>query len=81
MKEYKFKLTDRDLVVIEHVLCELLCFKYDELNKTFGTLTIEYMQRLHSRLYYRDFCEKYGIQYEDMTEDDFEQAYRDMWEA
>lgn len=75
------KITERELEVMHGVLDELLHLKYDELNKTYGSETIKDMYHLWAKLGYRDYCEKYGVQYEDMTEDDFEQAYRDKWEA
>ena len=76
-----FELNNRQKVVVEHVLQELLSKGTNELNKTFGTFTIQEMQDLYSRLHYADFCEKHGIAYDDMTEADYEQAYREAWEA
>lgn len=75
------ELTRREKAVVEHVLSELLMHKYQDLNLIFGTETIKEMQKLYGKLTYADFCERHGVAYEDMTEADYEQAYREKWES
>ena len=57
------------------VFHELLKLKYDELNKILGNLTIDEMQHLHSELRHEEYCERHHITYDEMTDDDFEDAY------
>ena len=46
-----------------------------------GTLTAEIAAHVASKLRFRGYCERHGITYEQMTEDDFEEAYREETEA
>lgn len=66
----KTELNDRELNIVHHVLDELLMKPIDELNRTFGSLTIEEMKKLYGKLHLREYCESHDIRYEDMTEDD-----------
>lgn len=68
-------MTDNEKRTVLAVFGELLKKPYDELNTFLGSLTIEEMQRLYHRLKYEPYCDRHGIKYEDMTEDDFIQAY------
>ena len=53
-----------------------LVYRNDEdLNRFLGSETIREMQQMYLRLKYEGYCEKHGIKYEDMTVDDFVQAY------
>lgn len=74
-------LSERELCTVTAVLEELLRKPYSELNKVYGTLTIKEMSELYCKLEYRDYCEEHGIAFEDMDDLDFEQAYREKWEA
>ena len=49
--------------------------RYSELNTFLGSVTIREMSELYSRLKYEDYCIGRGIKYEDMTADDFADAY------
>lgn len=57
------------------VFDELVRLPYSELNKHFGSETITEMQKLYSKLYYEGYCERHGVKYEDMTDDDYINAY------
>ena len=46
-----------------------------KLNTFLGTITIDEMKKIYSKLHYAPYCEKHGIAYEDMTDEDFEAAY------
>ena len=48
---------------------------YKQLNSILGSVTIQEMQNLTSKLRYENYCDRHGIKYEDMTEDDFIDAY------
>ena len=53
----------------------------DDLNSFLGTLTIEEMNKIYSKLKHEPYCKKYGIKYEDMTEEDFEREYLEQYEC
>lgn len=72
---YNFNHGEERLVFV--VLDELMKMGYKKLNSIFGTLTIEDMQLLHSKLHYNDYCERHGVKYEEMTEDDYIRAYEE----
>lgn len=74
-------LTDREKRLVTGVLEELLRLKYDDLNKMFGSLTIEDMHKLYSKLQTEDYCKRAGVKYEDLDEFDWENIYRERWEA
>lgn len=74
-------LTERELTIVQSVFEELLYRKYSELNGYLGSETIKEMQKLYSKLSHREYCERHGIKYEDMTEFDFEAEYAERWEA
>ena len=65
------KLTANEKRTVKAVFGELLKKSYSELNGFLGSITIEEMQKLYSKLRYEQFCDERGINYEDMTEDDF----------
>lgn len=70
-------MTDAEKRTVRAVFGALLEKPYNELNTFLGSLTIEEMQRLYNRLKYEPYCELHNIKYEDMTEDDFIQAYEE----
>ena len=76
---YKFNRDEERLVFV--VLDELMKMGYKKLNSIFGTLTIEDMQLLHSKLHYNDYCERCGIKYEEMTDEDYIRAYEEEEEV
>lgn len=67
-------LTDRELRTVESVFGELAKMPYDELNKFLGSLTIKEMIEIYMKLSYREYCERRGMDYEDMAEEDFVEA-------
>lgn len=75
-------LNERELNIVEAVINDLrMHFTESELNTFIGSETIKEMATLANKLHYREYCEEHGIKYEDMTEDDFMQAYEEEWEA
>ena len=54
---------------------------YSELNTFLGSITIKEMQTLCQKLRYEEYCERHGIAYEEMTEDDFIDAAMEDAEA
>ena len=68
-------MTKEEKNVILAVFTELLNKPYSELNTFLGSETIKRMQELRSKLRFEDFCKERGIRYEDMTDEDFEDAY------
>lgn len=68
-------LTKKEKKVVLAVFSELLGRKYHELNTFLGTETINEMQVLCSKLRHEEYCERRGITYEEMTEEDFIDAY------
>ena len=68
-------LSERELQTVQAVFEDCLQLGYPKLNKFMGSLTIEYMIELNSKLRHRKYCEQHKIKYEDMTAEDFERAY------
>lgn len=75
--DYAVHLTQNEKRTICAVFGELLRKPYNELNTFLGSLTIEEMQKLYSKLHYEDYCIRHEIRYEDMTEADFEQEWHE----
>ena len=65
------KLTANEKRTVKAVFGELFKKPYSELNRFLGSITIEDMLKLYLKLRYEQFCDERGIDYEDMTEDDF----------
>ncbi len=57
-------------------------FYMDEhaVNEFLGSVTIAEMKELYLKMKYAPFCEKHGIRYEDMTDDDFIAAWEEECE-
>lgn len=68
-------LTKKEKRVVLAVFSALLGRKYHELNTFLGTETINEMQVLCCKLQHEEYCERRGITYEEMTEEDFIDAY------
>lgn len=68
-------LTHEEKMTVLAVFGELLRKPDRELNTFLGSMTIEEMHKLYGKLHYEDYCEEHGIKYEDMTEEDFIDAY------
>ena len=62
------------------VFDDLMHLPYSEVNRFVGSLTIQDMQKLYSKLKYEGYCEQHHIKYEDMTADDYEAAYFEEYE-
>lgn len=75
------ELSRREKQVVLGVFEELLRMGDSKINTFLGSETIKEMHKLYSKLFYADYCDAHGIKYEDMTVEDFEDAYRRMWEA
>lgn len=69
--------TEREQNVVMGVFGELLRREYNNLNTFLGSETIKEMSKIYSKLRHEPYCEKYGIKYEDMTEDDFIREYEE----
>ena len=67
-------LTANEKRTVLSVFDELCKKSYSELNMFLGSITIKEMQLLRLKLQYEDYCDRHGIQLEDMTDDDFEAA-------
>lgn len=77
-KENRMTLTENEKRTVKAVFSELLKKPYSEINCFLGSLTIEEMQILYSKLRYEHYCDEHGIKYEDMTEDDFIAAEEEL---
>lgn len=71
-------LNERELRTVQAVFGELVIMGDRKLNAFLGSITIEEMKAIYSKLHYAPYCEKHGIRYEDMTDEDFEDAYFEM---
>lgn len=68
-------MTEREKRTVLSVFEALTKMRYSELNTFLGSVTIREMSELYSKLKYEDYCKEHGIKYEDMTADDFADAY------
>lgn len=68
-------LSEKEKRVVLGVFGELMGRKYSELGTFLGSETIKEMQTLYSKLRHEEYCKRRGITYEEMTEDDFVDAY------
>lgn len=72
------EMTNREKQVVLAVF-DALCKQDDRhLNTFLGSETIREMHSLCEKLRYDDYCKERGIKYEDMTEDDFVDAYGEI---
>lgn len=71
--EVRLNSDEKHLIYV--VLDELMHMPYSELNRHFGSITIQEMQELHHKMEYDGYCRKHGIRLKDMTDEDYEQAY------
>ena len=74
MKFKAMNLTENEIRTVFVIFDELRKMKYRDLNGFLGSLTIKEMIELHRKINYADYCERNGIKFEDMTDDDFEEA-------
>lgn len=75
-------LTEKELNTVWQAFTDVMMrFTDDELHKFMGSMTIDEMKELWGKLRYREYCEKHGITYEQMTEDDFEREYQEHYGA
>lgn len=68
-------LTKAEKRTVQAVFLEMLRLPHAKLNSIVGSVTIEEMRKLYSKLCYEDFCERHNMEYADMTEEDFIQAW------
>lgn len=68
-------LTKKEKRVVLAVFGELNKKRDTELNMYLGSETIKEMRTLYDKLRYEEYCERRGITYEEMTEEDFIDAY------
>ena len=74
-------LTANEKRTVLAVFEELNKRKYSELNTFLGSITIREMQALYQKLRYEGYCERHGLTYEEMTDDDFIDAAMEEAEA
>lgn len=75
------KFTEQEQRTILAVLDGVLQLQYKEKNNIIGSLTIPEAERLYCKMRYAPYCERHGIEYEDMTEEDYEDAWREEWDS
>ena len=75
--------TEKEQNTVLAVFSSLVCKSDRELNTFLGSITIGEMKRLYWKLHYEPYCENHGIKYEDMTEEDFIDAWEEenRWEV
>ena len=66
--------SDDETRTVLSVFNELMKMTYDELNKFLGSITIKETSTLYTKIRYRNYCRRHNIRFEDMTDDDFENA-------
>lgn len=65
--------------VIYSVFGELSNLTNSELRRLFGSDGAIEVVKLAGELRYYDYCKRNGIKYSEMTAEDFERAYFDVW--
>lgn len=68
-------LTEREKQTVLAVFEKLVTKPTNELHTFLGSYTIFEMQQLYSKMKWERYCKDKGIAYEDMTEEDFIDAY------
>lgn len=68
------KLSKHERDIIMEVIGDAL-WNSEGLRHRFGSITVEEMGSLYSKLKYWEYCIRNKIEYEEMTEEDFERAY------
>lgn len=68
-------LTEIEKRVVRAVFGALLIKRESELETFLGTETIKEMREIYRKLHYEKYCERRGITFEEMTEDDFIDAF------
>lgn len=84
LEEYEedtVEITREEMNTVLAVFSELVRKPYNELNTYLGSETIKRMSALQSKLEHHDYCKERGIRYEDMTDDDFENAALSKYEG
>lgn len=76
--EMKFTEQQERLVFI--VLDEIIRKPTQELRSMFGTCTIDEIMELYDRMKLDDYCQRHGVEYENLTEDDRMTYADEMWE-
>lgn len=71
-------LTDEERRLITAILGRLRNLPHEEQEKLLGTCGVPIMYRLERKLHYYPYWSKHGIRFEDMTEDDYVDAYLEM---
>lgn len=66
--------TENEKRTVEAVFGELVKMGYSECNRFLGSVTIGEMATLYYKLRYEEYCERNGIKYEDMTDEDWLEA-------
>lgn len=77
----RVNLTEDEKRTVLAVFDSLVKLDYRELNKFLGSITIKEMQSLYSKLRYEPYCIRHNIRYENMTDDDYVDAYMEEMEA
>lgn len=67
--------TEKEYRTIEAVFDSLAHLDWDEVNKFLGSMTIKEVWALNQKMRYDGYCKRNGISYEEMTDDDFVDAY------
>ena len=66
--------SEEDMDTMRAVLESVMYKPYSELNSFMGSETIQRASTLRNKMEHEEYCEKRGMKYEDMTEEDFEMA-------
>lgn len=75
-----FAITEEDKLLMLDVLNEV--FQMSDIRFHFGNITIQKIAELKCKLAHEGFCKRHGIErWEDMTDLDYEQEYREKWES
>lgn len=73
--------TEKEQRTILAVLDGIVRLPYREQNTILGSLTIAEASDLYGKMKMDPYCVKHGIAYEDLTDEDYENAYHEKWDS
>ena len=75
------KLTEEELKTIECALSVLAGMKTNDLRNLCGSILMKDILELEGKFRYRDYCERHGVKFEELTDDDFMREYYERYEC
>ena len=71
-------MTEEELKLVYALLQSFSELPYGEQLKMLGSIGVTMAYKLERKMHYYPYCQSHGIRFEDMTEDDYVNAYLEM---